>query len=122
MLAYLPPNSAIITGLAPLSSPTLSQLYLSRRTLSRLRCACLPLPLLVVCLPAFAVVVTVFTLPVKDEAETASLIAALWKGEGESGVGWGGAVVWCGREKMRGSSHISDCKESQVVYTVVCAR
>lgn len=63
--------------------------------------------------------VTVFTLPVKDEAETASLIAALWREEGESG-----GVPWCGREgeKMRGSSHISDCKESQVVYTVVCAR
>lgn len=64
--------------------------------------------------PSIAVVVTVFILPVKDEAETASLIPVLWR-----------EAVGGGRErgeKMRGSSHISHCKESQVVYTVVRLR
>lgn len=104
-LVYLPPNS-VITGLTDPSLLTLSQLYLSCHILSHLRCVCLTLLLLVVCLPSFAVVVTVFILPVKDEVGTASLIPVLW-----------GEAVVAGRERgeMRGSSHISDCKESLVV-------
>lgn len=64
--------------------------------------------------PSIAVAVTVFTLPVKDEAETASLIHCVVE------RGCGGRERE--REKMGGSSHISDCKESQVVYTVVRLR
>lgn len=134
MLAYLPANSAIITGLAPLSSPTLSQLYLSHRTLSRLWCACLPLLLLVVCLPAFSVVVTVFTLPVKDEAETASLIAVSWREEGENegccGVGgrgrkWEVAVTfqtvksprWFTQLCVRDKPGSSVCRQAEFPYS-----
>lgn len=62
--------------------------------------------------PSIAVVVTVFILPVKDEAETASLIPVLWR----EAVGRGGGGG------MRGSSHISDCKESLVAYTFVSLR
>lgn len=68
--------------------------------------------------PSMAVVVTVFILPVKDEAEAASLIQVLWREavvrserEGES-------------EKVgeRDSNQILDCKKSQAVYTLVCLR
>lgn len=64
--------------------------------------------------PSMAVVVTVFILPVKDEAEAASLIQVLWRE----------AVVRREREKVgeRDSNQILDCKKSQAVYTLVCLR
>lgn len=66
--------------------------------------------------PSMAVVVTVFILPVKDEAEAASLIQVLWRE----------AVVRREREREkvgeRDSNQILDCKESQAVYTLVCLR
>lgn len=88
MLVYLPPKSVIITGLTQLSLLTLSHLYLSCRILSHLWCVCLSTSVVACSLsPSIAVVLTVFILPVKDEAETASLILVLWRGRlcGEGG-------------------------------------
>lgn len=102
MLVYLRPNSYHQSAHTTIAAHTVTPLSLLPHTVTV--AGCLSTSVVGCSLsPSIAVEVTAFILPVKEEAETASVIAV------------GGGGEW-------GSSHISDCEESQVVYTVVCLR